>query len=594
MLKFLSKSTLFIVSSWVLTSPLCAQNSPSTDNPSGTKFQPIPQPTRIKPYQRTTPVVKPNVHGAYPKVKNGKAWDGREPGNYSLRFKIKTLTPDNVKPSPYTVFKGDTVFLADHHIGSKYLRDTAVIDKNGVANFTGTLKLQRGMYLFVFPGKRDYFEFIVDDDQDFDILYDTAWFGRDYFNKMTAIGSAQNAAYIKYQQGKTGLIDQLYALDQQMVIDSVGPKKDALEIKKKALLDEKEKYDSVFIASNPDHLLSRFLLTMMSINIPTEYPNLPNGDKDSTFPYRYFKSHYWDYFDWNDDGLVRMPVNVVKQKLDFYFDKLILPDADSCIQEAERIMAACRNTIEMEKYVIWYLTNRFESSNIMGMDRAFIHMAVSTYGQGRAWWTDSSTISNMCKNAYERWPTTIGQPAPELELLNIKGEWYRTQSTKAPWTVMIFWDPTCGHCKEVMPKLAKIYEKNKSRGWKVIGLSSGDKRKEWEEYYNTHPETQQFIHLIRGSVQSERYKQNLFTYFVKSSPTIYILDENNVIQANRIDIDKLEDFINHLERERYPHLIPAAPSASTAAPAKNNSTKGDSSKSSPKSNSKSGKSSSKK
>jgi len=128
----------------------------------------------------------------------------------------------------------------------------------------------------------------------------------------------------------------------------------------------------------------------------------------------------------------------------------------------------------------------------------------------------------------------------------------------------------------------------------VIGLSSGDKRKEWEEYYNTHPETQQFIHLIRGSVQSERYKQNLFTYFVKSSPTIYILDENNVIQANRIDIDKLEDFINHLERERYPHLIPAAPSASTTAPAKNNSPKGDSSKSVPKSNSKSGKSSSKK
>ncbi len=550
MLKFLSKSALFFLGSLVLSSPVLAQNS------APLKFQPIPQPTRVKPYQRATPAIKPNVHGAYPKITNGKAWDGREPGNYSLRFKIKTLTPDNVKSSPYTIFKGDTVFLADHHIGSKYLRDTAVIDKNGVANFTGTQKLQRGMYLFVLPGKRDYFEFIVDDDQDFEISYDTAWFERDYFNKMSATGSLQNAAYINYQRGKTGIIDQLYAVDQQLEIDSVGPKKEALEAKKTALLSDKEKYDSIFIANNPDHLLSRFLLTMVSINIPTQYPTLPNGDKDSSFPYRYFKSHYWDHFDWNEDGLVRMPVNVVKQKLDFFFDKLILPDADSCIQEAERIMAACRNTIEMEKYVIWYLTNRFESSNIMGMDRAFIHMAVSTYGQGRAWWTDSSTITNMCKNAYERWPTTIGQPAPELELKNIKGEWYRTQSTKAPWTIMIFWDPTCGHCKEVMPKLAKTYEKNKSRGWKVIGLASGDKRKEWEEYYNAHPETQQFIHLIRGEVLSERYKQNLFTYFVKSSPTIYVLDENNVIQANRIDIDKLEDFINHLERERYPHLVP--------------------------------------
>ena len=137
---------------------------------------------------------------------------------------------------------------------------------------------------------------------------------------------------------------------------------------------------------------------------------------------------------------------------------------------------------------------------------------------------------------------------------------------------MIFWDPTCGHCKEVMPKLAKIYEKNKSRGWKVIGLASGDKRKEWEEYYNAHPETQQFIHLIRGEVLSERYKQNLFTYFVKSSPTIYVLDENNVIQANRIDIDKLEDFINHLERERYQHLIPAEAVKVENKPVNNNGT----------------------
>ena len=145
MLKFLSKSTLFILGSLVLSSPISAQNS------APLKFQPIPQPTRIKPYQRATPAVKPNVHGAYPKITNGKAWDGREAGNYSLRFKIKTLTPDNVKASPTTIFKGDTVFLADHHIGSKYLRDTAVIDKNGVANFTGTQKLQRGMYLFVIP-----------------------------------------------------------------------------------------------------------------------------------------------------------------------------------------------------------------------------------------------------------------------------------------------------------------------------------------------------------------------------------------------------------------------------------------------------------
>jgi len=514
----------------------------------------IPAPTRVKPYQRPTPAIKPNIHGAYPKMHAGKPWDGREPGTYSLRFKIRTLTPPNVRSGPTTLFRGDTVYLADNHIGSKYLRDTAIIDKNGLANFTGNQKLQRGMYLFVFPHKRDYFEFIVDDDQDFEIALDTSWEERDYYKTMTATGSEQNAAYIKYQNGKVGLLNSLYQLDQRMERDTLPDQQAALEIEKDKLLIAKNQYDSMYIVQNPDHLLSRFLLSMISVNVPSELPTLPNGTKDSAFPFNYFKIHYWDNVDLGEDGLVRMPVNVIKQKLDFYFDKIIPPDADSCIQEAERLLYASRNTIEMEKYLIWYLTNRYESSNIMGMDRAFIHMALTTYGQGRAWWTDSATIANMCINAYERWPTTIGQPAPPITLKTIKGDWYNTQETKAPWTVMIFWDPTCGHCKEVMPKLAKIYEKNKSRGWKVIGLASGDKKKEWEEYYNSHPETQQFIHLIRGEVLTDKDKQNLLTYYVKASPTIFLLDENNVIQANRIDIEKLEEFIDHLEKEKYPHL----------------------------------------
>ncbi|MFM8996418.1 MAG: hypothetical protein ACKOI1_09225, partial [Bacteroidota bacterium] len=123
------------------------------------------------PYTRKAPV-KPNVFGNYPNLKSAPAWDGREPGNYSIRFKFKTITPPKATPKITNIYAGDTVYLADHNIGGKYLRDTAVIDKNGVAQFVGTKKLQRGMYLFVFPKKRDYFEFIIDDDLDFQLEFD--------------------------------------------------------------------------------------------------------------------------------------------------------------------------------------------------------------------------------------------------------------------------------------------------------------------------------------------------------------------------------------------------------------------------------------
>jgi peroxiredoxin len=506
---------------------------------------------KFTPYYRTAPV-KPNVFGNYPKLKNAPAWDGREAGVYSVRFKFRTITPAKATPKITNIYAGDTVYLADHNIGGKYLRDTAVIDKNGVANFQGTKKLQRGMYLFVFPKKRDYFEFMVDDDQDFQIDFDTAWSTRDYYLKMIATGSAENASFIEYQKGKVAVIEKLMAIDEEIQRDSAGPQAllDSLNTLRDRYLNDKGNYDSAYIIKNPGHLLSKFLIAMIGVPYPEILPVMADGKADSTFAFRWYKEHYWDHIDFADDGLLRMPVNIVKQRLDFFFEKIIVPDADSCIKEAEKIMDACKNTIEMEKYVIWYLTNRFESSNIMGMDRAFVRMAISTYCQGKSWWVDSTTINKMCENAFRRAHTLIGETAPELELKDIKGNWVNTEKIRGQYVIFIFWDPTCGHCKEVMPKLAKILADNKDKGWKVVALTSGDKKKEWEEYYNSHPETQTFTHLIRGEVQSQKYADNLYSYYVIASPTIFVMDANRKIVANRVDVDKMVDFLAHLDSEK--------------------------------------------
>ena len=368
---------------------------------------------KFVPYVRSAPV-KPNPLGNYPKLKNAPSWDGREPGNYSIRFKIKTLTPLKATPKITNIYAGDTVFLADHNIGGKYLRDTAVIDKYGVANFVGTKKLQRGMYLFVFPQRRDFFEFIIDDDQDFQIDFDTAWTTREYYGTMNVIGSVENSAFLKYQIGKMTVIEKLIAIDQVIENDSMAAEsiKDSYNLIREGLLAEKGNFDSAFIQANPSHVLAKFLLAMINVRFPTELPTLSNGLKDSSFSFRWYRSHYWDHIDFGDDGLLRMPVNIVKQKLDFFFDKVIVPDADTCINVSQILLSACKNTIEMEKYLVWYLTNRFESSNVMGMDRAFVSMALNTYCQGKSWWTDSVTVSKMCENAFRRAHTLIGETAP--------------------------------------------------------------------------------------------------------------------------------------------------------------------------------------
>ncbi len=522
----------FLIAFTSLLSPVQSQNESSV-----LRTKSFPKNDKIISYQSPHKVNKLAPVGIYPKIKASQPWSGRVPGKYSIRFQIKGLSA------------GDTVYLADHHIGGKYLRDTAVVNKKGIADFTGDLLLQRGMYLFVLPGKSDFFEFLIDDDQDFTIKTDTAFYEHNYYRNMNVEGSNENTWFAEYQNRKTRIIEQLIEIDAAIQKDSSETNVARWAPVKEKLMMEKMSVDSLHLALYPQSMLSRFLLSMMPIDVP-EAPADESGKVDSTWRYRYFKEHYFENIDFNEDALVRMPVNVLKNKLDYYFDNVIIPDADSCIQACNDILIQCKNSIENEKYLIWYLTNRFESSKIMGHDKVFVHMAISQYCQGRTWWVDSSTTAQMCENAYRRSYSLIGEKAPDLQLKNQDSVWINTNSIKAPYTLLMFWDPTCGHCKEIMPKLAKIYAENKHKGWKVITLAAGNKKQEWYEYLKAHPEISEFTNLLRGEVLDQRYADALQAYYVIVSPTIYLLDENKTILANRIDSDKIVEFIDHIESRK--------------------------------------------
>jgi hypothetical protein len=50
-------------------------------------------------------------------------------------------------------------------------------------------------------------------------------------------------------------------------------------------------------------------------------------------------------------------------------------------------------------------------------------------------------------------------------------------------------------------------------------------------------------------VRSEEMAHNMQSYYIVASPTIFVLDKDKKILANRIDSEKIEDFIGHFEKE---------------------------------------------
>lgn len=448
------------------------------------------------------------------------------PNAYELKFKINGLKAK------------DTILLANYFGDKQYLKDTAIVNAKGEFQFDGKTKLPNGIYLVVLPGKQ-YFE-IICKEQFFSMETDT----KDYTKNMKVSGSVENKAFYDYlnyivTQGKK-------AEESKKLMDSAKVEADKNKYRDELVGVERDiiKYRKEFVKSNPDLFVSKVFKSMIEMengDIP-ESPKLSNGRPDSTFPFRYYKSHYWDNIDLNEDGLVRTPI--FHSKLEKYIKQLTLQVPDSINKEADYIISKIKDRKgEIFKYVVWYITNQYETSQVMGMDAVFVHMAENYYLTGQAYWI-SEDVENKIRDRYNTLKyLLLGKLAPPLSLPDTSGKYKSFTSLKSKYTVLVFWDPNCGHCQKELPKLRDIYEKSKAKlGFDVYSVCTETDPTPWKNFIKNN--NLKFTNVYDPKNESGFRKM----YDIYSTPVMYILDEQKKIIAKRIGVEQLEEFLQNYDR----------------------------------------------
>ena len=90
--------------------------------------------------------------------------------------------------------EGSTCLLANYYGDKQYIKDSAKVNAKGEVIFKGSEKWPQGIYIFVPPNKK-YFDFIMDDGQNFSLETDTT----DYIKTMKVKGSEENKFFYEYQ-----------------------------------------------------------------------------------------------------------------------------------------------------------------------------------------------------------------------------------------------------------------------------------------------------------------------------------------------------------------------------------------------------------
>lgn len=440
----------------------------------------------------------------------------------------------------------DTVCYFGNHYGDKnYVKDTVKVDKDGNFVFKGKDKLPGGIYLVVPPSKK-YFEVIIDKEQNFSFETDTT---SKMIENMKIKGSEDNIMFYKYLNYISVKGNEAEPMRKRMTkikedsLAAATTKKDSLKIlqdKISAIDKEVQKYQDNVMKEHPESFLTTIFKAQHDIDVP-ETPTLPNGRKDSTFPYYYYKNHYWDNISLSDDRILRTPM--FHNKLKYYLDKVIVQHPDSIIKETEWLIAQTKGNKEMFKYIVWYTTTTYETSAIMGMDAVFVHLADNYYATWKAYWVDSTTNKKIIHRGFILKPILLEKPAPPMVMQDTTGKNFSLYEVQSKYTVVIFWDPDCGHCQKIVPKLKEVYDaKLKAKGVTVYSVDIEDDDTKWKKFIIEHKLN--FINV------RDKYKNYFLRelYDIYSTPVIYILDENKRIKAKRIDVEQIDGFIDHLNK----------------------------------------------
>jgi peroxiredoxin len=442
-------------------------------------------------------------------------------------------------------FTGTTdsmVYLA-HYYGKPlptiYKTDSARIDKKGQAILSSKEKTLGGIYMLLLSDRKTYFEFLLNNGDDMSIEADVSKLP----DGVTFKNSSENDHFQAYVKFLKGFSEEQQALQKEY--GEAKTKADSSKVREKMITSSKElmKFRHGYATRYQGTLIAAIFNALEVPQVPEGKHLLPNGKEDSSFSYNYYKAHYWDGFNFKDDRLIHTPI--YDAKIDEYMNKLVMPYEDSVIKESDALLAKARGQQELFKYTLWWLTRNAENSKIMGMDRVFVYLVENYYMKGDAYWLDNEALGKYYDRAAKIAPNLIGRVAPEIKMKGLDNKDRNLSDVKAKYTLVVFWDPTCGHCTKEIPAIDSVYKAVlKDKGVKIYSVRTEGDEKLWKDFINKH----QLNDWV--NVWDPEHKSNYRSmYDVYSTPVIYLLDEKKIIRGKRLDHSNIMDVINMIEKK---------------------------------------------
>jgi thiol-disulfide isomerase/thioredoxin len=447
-------------------------------------------------------------------------------------------------------YKDQYIYLG-HYFGKSYpIIDSVKVDQQSRGVFKGKQPLQGGIYLIGFPNKSGFFEILVDKQQQFSVTADSATLP----NGITYTNSPDNELFARYQRmvSEKGMrINSLREVlktvptraDSTRLIDSLNTLDVDLRNSRDRLIEE---HSGTFLAS--------LLQAMREPVLPTELQQ-PANREDSIKAFRYYRDHFWDGVNFWDGRLAY--TTFFEEKLDRYFNQLVTPHPDSVNKEMDYMLGFASINPEMQRFLLLRFINRYYSQRYMWEDAVFVHLYEKYFSSKTYPWLSEQGKKTITDRAYSLMANILGTPATDIELPDSTGRTVSLYALQKQFTLVVFWDPTCGHCKETLPKIDSVYAarwKQDGVGIYAVAKETEGTRADWLRFI-TEKKIGHWSHVYYSKeAEKNRVEKNVpgysQLYDVQSFPTLYLLDKDKRIVAKKLSYEQMDEIIQLKKKEK--------------------------------------------
>ncbi|MCS6916762.1 MAG: TlpA disulfide reductase family protein [Chitinophagales bacterium] len=216
--------------------------------------------------------------------------------------------------------------------------------------------------------------------------------------------------------------------------------------------------------------------------------------------------------------------------LDLTVFKLYNNPADAQ-QFAEALLQALQPYPEAVQYYFSYLMYSFAHMTRFSMDEVFYYLYTTYVKTGRANWLDEENRQKLADLAAWMPGTLTGDRARDANLQDRYGRPVRLDTLFRRYTLLIFWDPECHHCRKELPILRELADPYLPKGLRIVTvcMAKGPRLPECWAFVDSVHLPASWIYLSEPDAKPALHR----LYNLRSFPKWYLMDAEKKIVYRR-------------------------------------------------------------